>query len=318
MAADGCGMTKASRKHHYLPRHYLRGFVDGAGTFFVYDKLRGKIFQSNPDAAFFENDLNTVTLPGGSPSDFLEGLYTEMESRAWNSLDSIRQSTPDAPIALQDKMDLMFFLSLLHWRLPSNAASAERLSQRFFGPANELGFLKIESTTGTAVPGDIIASIRTSPAWMKTAKAILPFAPFFAGDSWHADLASWRFFYPADESSRFVVADNPIVARGHDDHDPVACLKDFIFPVSGRILLVSRGEGMGKILPPEFTIQYGTAIIERARRFVACHDRSFLSALVNDHELHVRFGKTGRIVPELFEMLGRTDEGRATGADTEP
>jgi len=302
-------MTKPSRKHHYLPRHYLRGFADQAGTFFVYDKLTGRVFHTSPDAAFFENDLNTVTFPDGSSSDFLEGLYADTESQAWNSLDKIRQSTPDAPIDLWHKMDLFLFLSFLHWRLPSNVTYAEKLSERSFGQDKELGFFKLTSTTGAAPPQDIIDTIRTSPAWRKAAKAIVPFAPFYAGNSWYKDLANWRFAYPADDSSWNIVGDNPIVTRGYNDHDPATCLKDFLFPVSGRILLISRGERLGEMLPPEFTVQYDTAILERSQRFVACQDKAFLSALVDYHTFHVQSGKTDRIIPELFEMLGRADEG---------
>ena len=301
-------MSKRSRKHHYLPRHYLRGFTDGAGSFFVYDKLGHKIFRTTPDAAFFENDLNTVTFPDGGPSDFLETLYAGMESRAWPSLGNIRSSTADAPVGLHDKMDLFLFLSFLHWRLPSNASYAERLSQRFFGQEKELGFFKLESRNGTSVPQHAIDAVRTSPGWGKAARLIVPFAPFFDGESWFEDLANWRFLYPTDGSRWYVVGDNPIVTRGSNDHDPVTCLKEFIFPVSGNILLISGGEHLPKTLPPEFTIQYSTAIIERARRFVACHDQSFLEALLRDHELHVRYGKTDQIVTELFNMAGPVEE----------
>ncbi len=300
-------MTKPSRKHHYLPRRYLRGFADSEGGFFVYDKLAGKIFPTSPDAAFFENHLNTVTLPDGSSSDFLEKLYTETENEAWESLDEITHSTPDAPIAVRDKMDLFLFLSFLHWRLPGNAVCAEQLSQRFFGHDEKLGYFKMKSTEGTPVPEDVIHEIRTSPSWSQTARLIIPFAPFFAGSTWYEDLDNWRFVYAGDGGNWHIVGDNPIITRGDHDHDPVNCLREFIFPVSGRILLMSRGERLrsDEPLAPEFILQHGTAIIERAQRFVACHDRGFLSALVAMHGTHVRFGKTERIVPELFEMLTR-------------
>jgi hypothetical protein len=298
-------MKGRSRKHHYLPRHYLRGFTDRAGSFFVYDKASGKIFRSSPDAAFFENDLNTVAFPDGKQSDLLESLYAQVEREAWHSLDNIRRSHPDIPISVRDRMHLFFFLSFLHWRLPANAAFVEGLSQRFFGQEKELGFFKLKSMKGANIPQGVIDEIRTSTAWKKFSKVILPFAPFFAGDSWWQGLTNWRFLYAADGNSWYVVGDNPIVTRGCNDHDPSACLKDFVFPVSGRILLIAGGEHLAQMLPAEFTVQYGVAVIERAQRFVACHNKSFLEALIRDHEIHVRFGKTSRIIPELFEMMGR-------------
>lgn len=306
-------MKKLSRKHHYLPREYLRGFVDGDGGFFVYDKQTDAIFRTGPGDAFFENDLNTLTLPDGNKSDFLETLYTTFENQSWNSLDSIRDSTRNTPIDLLDKMNLFFFLSFLHWRLPCNAEFAEKLSQRFFGPDNELSYFNLISRTGASAPKEIAEKIRSSPAWKKTAKIIVPFAPFFEGDAWLDDLENWRFLYSGDDRNWFIVGDNPIVTHGHNDHDPVACLKEFIFPVSGRILVVSFAGNTRKVLPPEFAIQYGAAIIRRAQRFVACQNKDFLEARVRDYRLHVQFGKTDDIIMELFGMLG---EPEARGGST--
>jgi len=80
-----------SKKHHYLPRHYLKGFTNSENRFFVYDKERENIFVSSPDAAFFENNLNTVTFPNGDSSDFLEDMYTEIENQFWGPFDRIRE-----------------------------------------------------------------------------------------------------------------------------------------------------------------------------------------------------------------------------------
>ena len=101
------------------------------------------------------------------------------------------------------------------------------------------------------------------------------------------------------------MGDNPIVTHGDNDHDPVTYLKEFIFPISGRISLISFNGRISKVLPPEFAIQYGAAIIERAQRFVACKDQNFLEEVVKDHQLHVQFRETNIIIPKLFEMLDK-------------
>ena len=294
---------KLSKKHHYLPRYYLKGFTDGDGGFFVYDKRTGKIFPTSPDAAFFENDLNTTELPDGDQSDFLEGLYTEIENQSWKSLDTIRGSTFDTPIEPLDKMNLFSFLLFLHWRLPSNISMADKLSTQFFRQDNVLDYFKLLSKSGSTVPKEVVERVVNSPAFKKSARTILPFAPFFKDKNWWKNLAEWRFVYSGDESNWFIVGDNPIITRGENDHDPVNCLKEFIFPVSGKILLISGHSPEGKTLPPEFTVQYSAGIIERARRFVACQNQSFLEVLLKYHKLHVEYAKTDIIVRDLFEML---------------
>jgi len=297
-----------SKKHHYLPRYYLKGFTNSEGYFFAYDKREDKIFSTSPDAAFFGNNLNTVTLPSGTPSDFLESLYTEIENQSWNSLDSIRNSTLNTLIKPLDKMNLFLFLLFLHWRLPSNIEFVEKLSEKFFCDDNELDYFKLASKTGNTVPKEVIERITRSPAFKKSAKTIVPFAPFFKDKNWWGNLENWRFIYSGDEKNWFIVGDNPIVTHGDSDHDPVNCLKKFIFPVSGRILLVSVNRHISKVLTPEFTIiQYNAAIIERAQRFVACQNKGFLEALIKYYKLHVQFGKTDNIIMELFEMLKGTE-----------
>jgi hypothetical protein len=294
---------KLSKKHHYLPRYYLKGFTDNEGKFFVYDKQADKIFPSSPDASFFENNLNTVTLPSGNSSDFLETIYSEIENSSWNSLDSVRNSTFKTPIKLLDKMNLFLFLLFLHWRLPSNIKFAERLSEKFFQQDNEFDYFTLKHKTGKKVPKKVIGRIKGSPAFKKSAKTIVTFAPFFKDRDWGDKLENWRFIYSGDEKSWNIVGDNPIVSKGDSDHDPVNCLKEFIFPVSGKILLVNVSKLIGKELPPEFIIQFNVAIIERAQRFVAHHNKGFLEAMITDYKLHVRFGKTDNIITELFRML---------------
>lgn len=294
---------KVSKKHHYLPRHYLKGFTDEAGAFFVYDKKTTKIFQTNPDAAFFENDLNTVEFPTREKSDFLEGLYTQMENQSWESLDIIRGSSQRTTIEISTKANLLVFLLFLHWRLPNNLSVAEELSQRFFGRDDAFDFFTLNRADGKTASREVIDEILSSSAFKKSARLILPFAPFFKSENWYADLVQWHFLCAGDDNNWFIVGDNPIITTGENDRDPVACLKRFVFPVSGRILLLGGQRPSGLELPPDFIIQHNTAIVERAERFVASSNRALLEATLKFHQLHVEYDKTGNIVEDLFAPL---------------
>lgn len=271
----------------------------------VYDKRTGRTFTTSPDAAFFENDLNTVELPTGEFSDFLENLYTHLENQCWKRLNTIRSSSPTGSIDIKDKMELYLFLSFLHWRLPSNAVHAEHLSQRAFGDSAELDFFRLSRTDGKSAPPEFIRKFRQSTAWEKAAKLIIPFAPFFAGTDWAESILSWRFAYPADGAKWYIVGDNPIVTVGTHDHDPKKCLLDFIFPLAGNVVLISQAERLQNEIPPEFAVALGIAIIERSHRFVACHNEEFLIALVGPYDLYKRSGKTDHIIPDLFDMIPR-------------
>jgi Protein of unknown function (DUF4238) len=297
-------MNNPSVKHHYLPRHYLRGFTDDKDGFFVYDKQTDKIFKSSPGATFFENNLNTIVSPQGDASDWLEDFHTEMENKLWHSFDTIRNSTNTTPIDSLDKMNLFLFLLFLHWRLPSNIQFAEQLAEEAFNDDNKvLNFFKIRNKNGEEVSKELIEEMRNSPAFKKAFKPVLTFAPFLRDKNWGDTLDHWRFLYSADNKGWYIVGDNPIVTEGHFDHDPINCLREFVFPVSGRILLVNTHKPINKDFPPEIVIYSNNAIIERARRFVACQNKDFLEALVEQYKLFVQNGQTDLIIPQLFQIL---------------
>lgn len=297
--------NKRSKKHHYLPRHYLRGFTDSENCFFIYDKQNDRILPRplTPDTTFFENNLNTVIFPEGKSSDFLEDLYTDIENQLWGPLDNIRCSTSKTPIKLLDKMHLFLFLLFLHWRLPSNIKHVEELSKKFFVADNKnLNYFTLKSKDGENVPKEVVDKIKNSSAFKKSSKLILPFAPFFDG-SWSERLKNWRFLYTGDGDSWHLVGDNPIITTGDSDHHPVNCLNEFVFPVSGNILLVNTNKPINKDFPPEFVIQFNISIIERAQRFVACQNKDFLEALIKHYKMYVQFKRTDSIITEMFDML---------------
>lgn len=294
-----------SKKHHYLPKYYLKGFTNCKNGFFVYDKQADKIFDTSPNATFFENNLNTVILPKGNSSDFLEELYTSIENQSWNSLDSIRKSTSKTPIELLVRRHLFLFLLFLHWRLPSNINFVEQLSGNFFLDNNELDYFKLKNKNGEEASGEVVEMIKSSSAFKKSSKLLVPFTPFYKDKHWDTELENWRFLYTEDEKNWYVVGDNPIITKGDNDHDPVNCLKEFIFPVSGKILLVNNNKPINKGLLSEFVIQYNISIVERAQRFIACPNKDFLEALIKYYKIYVQFGKTDTIIMEMFKMLER-------------
>ncbi|MEA2020765.1 MAG: DUF4238 domain-containing protein [Patescibacteria group bacterium] len=293
--------NKPSKKHHYLPRHYLKGFTNSGGTFFVYDKRNRSIFETTPDAVFFENNLNTVSFPGGKKSDFLESAYTHVESESWATFDKIRKSSSITEIDLLDKMSLFFFILCLHWRLPTNIGAVENLSSIAFNKDHTLNYFSVVNKNGKKAPEEILSAIKNSQAFKKSLKLVLPFAPFYGDNSWDDSIGRWRFLYPADGKSWYIVGDNPIVTRGIDDRDPLKCLKEFVFPVSGEVLLVNTNPPIDQGFPPELAMEFNMAIIERAERFVASPRRDWLEALVTYYKFYESFDKTDTIIPNFFE-----------------
>ncbi len=158
-------INKQSKKHHYLPRHYLRGFTNDDGSFYAYDKINDKVFLTNPDNTFFENDLNTVTTPKGDRSVFVEDQYTNIENVCWPSLDKIRESNTKKAVSYSDKEFLYLFLLFQYWRLPINIPAVEEISETAFTRSNPVDYFQIKNKNGESVPKKIIEHIRGSDAF---------------------------------------------------------------------------------------------------------------------------------------------------------
>lgn len=295
-------MGNQSVKHHYLPRHYLKGFINRAGGFYVYDKSEDKIFETNPSAFFFENDLNTIPLPAGGSSAFLEDIYTSVENTSWPSLDRIRNSTKETNIEPLVKMHIFYFLSFMYWRLPSRLALTERLADRAFLEGDTFDFISIKNKNG-AVPQEVVNLVKDSPSFRKVFRSIIPFAPFHKDDKWNEQLQNWRFLYTQNQESWFMVGDNPIITRTDNVQDPVRCLDEFIFPISGNILLVNKSLALASSQPPDFILQYCFAVIERSARFVACPDQSFLKAMIATYKDLEPLKGSKTHASEMFRMI---------------
>lgn len=297
-------VAKRSKKHHYLPRHYLRGFTDPSNLFYIYDKENDIVLEkaTTPDAFFYKNELNTVLLPDGNKSDFLEKLYAASERRIWKSFNRISNTNARSIIDIQDKMNLFYFLCQLHWRLPSNQAYVDELTKHFFTDNSELSHVKLTSKTGETAPLEIIEMIRDSNGFRQTSKMLLPFAQF-KNRLWSEKIYKWRFYYTSDATSHYFVGDNPIVARGIKDHDPLHCLDEFIFPVAGNILLLCVDESLKDSMPLGVLTAVNQAIISRSKRFVAFHHYDYLCLHVQCYRrLRERYSDSN-IVSMMFDML---------------
>jgi hypothetical protein len=188
--------------------------------------------------------------------------------------------------------------------LPSNVDFVEKLAKVAFDKDDDmLNYFHLVDRTGRQIPEEIIHAFRSSPPFRKAVKVLLPLAPFLKDKDWDKSLQNWRFLYSGDDKSWYIVGDNPIITEGHNDHDPVKCLQEFVFPVSGRILLVNTEPPIEKGFPPEIVVKCCLAIIERSRRFVACQNKDFLEALVDLYKPYIQFKKTHLIIPDFFLAL---------------
>ncbi len=295
--------TNPSSRHHYLPRKYLKGFVNPAGDFWIYDKEKDSYFIQTPDSFFYENDLNTLVHPDGRTTDVLEHLYTVLENDTWPAFDRIKGSNVKTSISALDKAELYYFLLTLHWRLPQYSKSVTEIAKIAFSENENLDFLMLQYESGKDAPNEIKEMIKNSKSFQKFTRLLAPLIPFYKDLYWADKLGGWRFLYTQDNQSWYMTGDNPIITDDFNDADPMKCLNEFIFPVSGKLAIVNVTHPLNKDQERDFILAFNTAIIAKAKRFIACPNEKFLKAVVDRFKIYSMYDQTGNIIPELFKMV---------------
>jgi hypothetical protein len=83
-----------SKRHHYIPQFYLKGFTNEHGKYYIFDKQIETIRLSTPINSFFENNRNTVIVKD-EKTVFLEDIYSRFDSETAPQLEKIRTASVD-------------------------------------------------------------------------------------------------------------------------------------------------------------------------------------------------------------------------------
>jgi hypothetical protein len=83
-----------SWRHHYIPKFYLKGFVNSAGFFYLYNKSTQRIERNPkaPESYFFERGRNTFEIPNGELDDFIEtSFYKKFDNLSKYAFERLRE-----------------------------------------------------------------------------------------------------------------------------------------------------------------------------------------------------------------------------------
>ena len=111
-----------SKKHHYIPQFFIKGFTDNEGIFWVYDKLYDQIIPKPQTSAmrFYLKSRNTITVDGNE-FDFLEKSYQFLEDKIKNAITFSRSADNlDGLCNVENIGYLLMFIVSTFWRVPQN------------------------------------------------------------------------------------------------------------------------------------------------------------------------------------------------------
>ena len=116
-----------SKRHHYIPEFFIKGFTGKDGKVSVYDLSEGEIKsgRKSPKQIFYEWNRNTFKIDG-QPTDFVEKLYQFGENKFAPVYYKLIEKKGPVDLSAKDRFHLIYFIGSLHWRLPSNDEKVDK------------------------------------------------------------------------------------------------------------------------------------------------------------------------------------------------
>lgn len=267
---------KNSKRHHYIPQFYLRGFTNENDEFYVFDKNTGEIRKGKPENTFYEKYRNTGTIKEDK-SVLLEEMYSHFDGKAAPYFEKLRNSTVNDFIWEPEILyELKMFVSLMYWRVPEIDEEFEKTINRL--SFKESGFDFIDKKTKKSIATEELQSqLKEVDLFRKMYRIFLPFITI-QKEYKKNDFENWRIYFRGNKLQ--LTSDNPLVIEKFVDFSSLN--EELFFPITNNKILVHTERPKPKDLPSMFILDLDMLILQQATRFVCCSDKFYLEYLVNN------------------------------------
>lgn len=297
-------MNKQSRKHHYLPVFYLKGFTDDKGKLAVYNKITDTFIENcDPSSFFFENDLNNVHIEGKLELSLEDEYFMNLDSRAASFLhrylDNEIISTEYEQAEF--KFELAWFIVHLYWRIPnSNKRYTELLDKT--GMLTDYFTIK-SKIDGSPAPPEMLAELKTLLLENKELGKLFKLAyPLTMGSSGELlDLMQKATDYSLNDEYAIITGDNPFLIR-NSENSINKMFGDFLFPAGSKALILSNN-AKPKFVNKLLIMNFNMSIIHQSDRFVCSHNIDYLKEMVGYYKQFQQHDALADIPNDTFQHI---------------
>lgn len=287
-----------SRKHHYLPEFYLKGFLNEGNRLHVLDKNSGTILNDrSPSQVFFEWNRNLFEV-NGADDDYVEKLYGRMDSDLAQAYNKVRHHSP-GETKLEDLIPIIFFVGLTFWRIPRTDEEIKAMMQNA-SPEN-LYFGVYENDERLPDDHEIYQRIFGRKDFIQGYRMMKPIIDYL-GSLGSQSIDDWKLYYAAPDVQLHLIGDNPIISRS-DQVDNIF-ETELIFPLTkGKTLYHTRGRTI-KELKPEHRVSVDVLLFVQSERYVAGPDRGYLECiaqLATGYDTNEKIASLRQEVFDIFE-----------------
>ncbi len=275
--------SKPPKFHHYVPRTYLKHWLDKEELLYIYNKKSNTVSPSSIKGQYFGNNhLNTITYPDNTKGYWVEKEFANIEGTISPTLNKLAATTHKTSnrITYEDKLFLSMFISIQYWRLPTNKAKINELINT--GSFSTIRSSVINNETGEKVSNDeakkLYDRLANDDFFAKAYPLLIGMTKHMEKDGYD-DLDDWHFYF--QEPGFHLTSDNPMLYIKEPTPDTI--FKDFILPLSPGVLLISS-----KNPPNEISAFLSNALnilqICDSNQFVAGQNKGYLEIVSEQYK----------------------------------
>lgn len=264
-----------SKKHHYIPQFYLKGFTNKSGEYYLFDKEKNEIRKSKPINSFFENKRNTAFVKN-EELVLLEDMYAYYDGRTAPYIDELRNMTKNNFTLKPDTLAyLKVFIPQLFWRIPENDAVLDLLINNF--SFKETGFDFIDKDGNSATP-ELQAIMKDIDLFRKMYHLLIPFLTQ-KEQYRNVDYDNWRVYFRGNNYQ--LIGDCPLIIKDLKDFGSLT--KNIIFPICSDKVLIHTSQSIPTNMSSRFILEIDLLTILQAKRYIACADENYLKILTEKY-----------------------------------
>ncbi len=286
-----------SKRHHYLPQFFLKGFTGKDGKLAVYDLQKNELREKRvtPKQIFFESERNTFQIQG-KETDFVEKLYQRIDNDFAPTYKKILEQKGRSQIKVQELMNLILFIGFTYWRVPKTDQKIRKIVRQ--SSPQELHFRIRNKISNQDAPQDIIDRIMSNPAFVETYRMVKPIVDYLKNNTGKT-LENWNIYYsPRDANELHIVGDNPIVLRNNNVTNIFS--NELVFPLTkGKEVFHTKGKKL-TVLEPKVKVDVDLLVFLQSERYICGPDASYILALSKVAENFTNEDQVNQLKDEVF------------------
>lgn len=289
-----------SKRHHYIPQFFIKGFVGEDGLLSVFNKKTGRLEgRKSPKRIFFEWNRNTFSL-NGDDNDFVEKLYQHREDKFSRTYKKIIKNQESIELPPYELMLIMYFITELHWRVPNQDNEFNDYIENLT-PTNSILRIK-DRITGENVPVELFDKIVNEPTFIKSSKLLRATEDIIEIVK-NESLKNWKLYYVAPNTPQLhLLSDNPVILKENNNSNILK--SELIFPLSkGKTIYNTNGKSL-KIIPAGSRVNVDVLAFIQADKFVGGPNAKYLediSKLAQYYDTEQRINSLKEKVFSIFE-----------------